>query len=232
MWNSDFKDSFSLPPSFSLSLSPYSITRFIKKFISLFLIQQTQKEHLPFSRLGNLWQLLISQLNKELTTLHKIAFDSWIRKICWRRDRLPTPAFLGFPCGSAGKESACNAGDLHSLPGLGRSLGEGKGYTLQYSGLENSIDCLVHGVPNSQTRLSNFHSLTHVPQHLLTSIIYSFAQHLQCENSRKAKIFFCSLLYHNVHKNPWPTIYAKCVMSAENKKSRQCFKGMEYQKEK
>ena len=47
----------------------------------------------------------------------------------------------GFPCGSAGKESACNVGDLGSIPGLGRSPGEGKGYPLQYSGLENSMDC-------------------------------------------------------------------------------------------
>ena len=46
----------------------------------------------------------------------------------------------GFPCGSAGKESARNAGDLGSIPGLGRSPGEGKGYPLQYSGLENSMD--------------------------------------------------------------------------------------------
>ena len=52
----------------------------------------------------------------------------------------------GFPCGSAGKESTCNAGDPGSIPGLGRSPGEGKGYTRQYSGLENSTDCLVHGV--------------------------------------------------------------------------------------
>ena len=51
-----------------------------------------------------------------------------------------------FPCGSTGKESACNAGDLASIPGLGRSPGEGKGYRLQYSGLENSMDCIVHGV--------------------------------------------------------------------------------------
>ena len=48
-----------------------------------------------------------------------------------------TPVFLGFPCGSAGKESACNAGDLGSISGLGGSPGEGKGYPLQYSGLEN-----------------------------------------------------------------------------------------------
>ena len=57
--------------------------------------------------------------------------------IPWRRDRLPTPDFLGFPCGSAGKEAICNAGDLGSIPGLARSPGEGKGYPFQYSGLEN-----------------------------------------------------------------------------------------------
>ena len=60
-----------------------------------------------------------------------------------------------FPCGSAGKESTCNAGDLGSIPGL--SPGEGKGYPLQYSGLENSMDCMVHGVAKSRTRLSDFH---------------------------------------------------------------------------
>ena len=49
---------------------------------------------------------------------------------------------MGFPFGSAGKESACNAGDLGSVPGLGRPPGEGKGYSLQYSGLENSMDCM------------------------------------------------------------------------------------------
>ena len=64
---------------------------------------------------------------------------------------------MGFPCGSAGKESARNVGDLGSIPGLGRSPGEGKGYPLQYSGLENSMTCIVHGVAKSQTRLSDFH---------------------------------------------------------------------------
>ena len=58
---------------------------------------------------------------------------------------------------SAGEESACSAGDLGSIPGLGRSPGEGKGYPLQHSGLENSMDCTVYGVVKSQTRLSNFH---------------------------------------------------------------------------
>ena len=55
------------------------------------------------------------------------------REISWRRDRLPTPVFLGFPCGSAGKESTCNAVDPSLSPGLGRSPGEGKVYSLQYS---------------------------------------------------------------------------------------------------
>ena len=68
-------------------------------------------------------------------------------------------SFFFFPCGSAGKESACNVGDLGSIPGLGRSLGEGKGYPLQYSGLENSKDCLVHVVAKSWTRLSDFRFL-------------------------------------------------------------------------
>ena len=67
----------------------------------------------------------------------------------WRRDKLPTPVFLGFPCGSAGKESASNVGDLGSIPGSGRSPGEGKDYPLQYSGLENSIDCIVMGSKES-----------------------------------------------------------------------------------
>ena len=60
-----------------------------------------------------------------------------------------TPPSRGFPHSSAGEESACNAGDLGSIPGLGRSPGEGKGYPLQYSGLENSMDGIVHGVTES-----------------------------------------------------------------------------------
>ena len=64
---------------------------------------------------------------------------------------------MGFPDSSVGKESACNAGDPGSIPGLGRSLGEGKGYPLQYSGLENSMDGIVRGVTKSEIRLSDFH---------------------------------------------------------------------------
>ena len=72
-------------------------------------------------------------------------------------DILSTPAILGFPCGSVGKESACNAGDLGSIPGLGRSPAEGKGYPLQYSGLDDSMACIVHGVAKSRTQLRDFH---------------------------------------------------------------------------
>ena len=67
------------------------------------------------------------------------------------------PVFLDSPCGSAGKESTCNVGDLSSIPGVGRSPGEGKGYPLQYSGVENSMDCIVHGVTKSWIRLSHVH---------------------------------------------------------------------------
>ena len=85
------------------------------------------------------WTSLIAQLVKNPW---RPCFNSCVRKIRWRRDRLPIPIFLGFPCGSAGKESACNVGDLGSIPGLGRSPGKGKGYPLQYSGLENSMDSI------------------------------------------------------------------------------------------
>ena len=64
--------------------------------------------------------------------------------------------FWGFPGGSAGKESTCNVGNLGLITGLGRSPGEGKGYLLQYSGLEKSMDCAAYGL-QSQTQLSNFH---------------------------------------------------------------------------
>ena len=64
-------------------------------------------------------------------------------------------SICGFPLWL--KESACNAGDPGSIPGLGISLEEGKGYPLQYSGLENPMDCMVHGVTKSQSWLSNFH---------------------------------------------------------------------------
>ena len=82
-------------------------------------------------------------------------FFSYFIRICfWLRD------FTLAGC-SVGKESTCNAGDLGLIPGLGRSPGEGKGYLLQYSCLENSIDCIAHGVTKGWTRLSNFHYWKH-----------------------------------------------------------------------
>ena len=80
----------------------------------------------------------------------------------------------GFPCDSAGKESTCNAGDLGSIPGFGRSPGEAKGYPFQYSGLENSPDCIVHRVAKSQTQLSDFHSLTHDEEKKKNIYIYIY----------------------------------------------------------
>ena len=92
-----------------------------------------------------------AQLVKNGLQCRKPQFESWVRKNCWRRDRLPTLILLGFPGGSAGRESACNVGDLGSIPGLGRSPGEGKGYPLQYFGLENSMDHIVHQGTESDT---------------------------------------------------------------------------------
>ena len=93
------------------------------------------------------WASLITQLVKNLPAVQKTPVRFLGQEDLL--DRLPTPVFLGFPCGSAGKESAHNVGDLASIPELGRSPGEGKGYPRQYSGLENFMDCIVHGVTKS-----------------------------------------------------------------------------------
>ena len=79
------------------------------------------------------------------------SFNSWVGEICCRGDRLPIPVFLGLLGGSAGEESVCNMGDLGSIPVLGRFPGQGNSYPLQYSGLENSMDCIVHEVAKSPT---------------------------------------------------------------------------------
>ena len=77
--------------------------------------------------------------------------ETLVRFVGREMDRLPTPIFLGFPFGSADKESACNAGDLGLIPGLGRPPRERKAYPLQYSGLENSMGYIVHEVAKSRT---------------------------------------------------------------------------------
>ena len=78
---------------------------------------------------------------KELDTTERLSPVTifWVvSSFIWLRIKL-----LGFPCDSVGKESSCNVGDLGLIPGLGRSPGEGKGYPLQYSDLENCMDCIV-----------------------------------------------------------------------------------------
>ena len=86
------------------------------------------------------------------------SMDCIVYGVAKSRTRLSDFHFhMGFPGGSDSKESSCNAGDLGSIPGLGRSPGEGKGSPLQYSVLENSMDCIVYGVAKSQSLLSDFH---------------------------------------------------------------------------
>ena len=86
--------------------------------------------------------------------------DSSLGPIHYSFPSIQSKPSMGFSCGSAGKESACIAGDLGSIPGLGRSPGEGKGYPFQYSGLENPMDCIVYGVAKNGTQLSNLHFQT------------------------------------------------------------------------
>ena len=101
---------------------------------------------------------MVAQLVKNPPAVQRIAqFDSWVRKILWRRDSLPTPVFLGFPGGSDSKESACDTGDLGLIPGLGRSPGEGNGYPLQCSCLENSMHRGAWQLQFMGSQLRDFH---------------------------------------------------------------------------
>ena len=106
---------------------------------------------------------LMAQTAKNPPVCRRPSFSSWVGKFPWRRDRLSIPVFLSFPGGSDSKESACNAADLGSIPGLGRSPGGRHGNPLQYSCLENPMDrgawwATIHEVAKSQTQLS-----THTP---------------------------------------------------------------------
>ena len=107
--------------------------------------------------LGKICASLVAQLVKNPPAMQETPFLFLGQEDPLEKGEAPTPIFLGFPYGSAGKECTCNEGDLGMIPGLGRSPGERKGYPLQYSGLENSMDCIVHGVTKSRTPLSNFH---------------------------------------------------------------------------
>ena len=88
---------------------------------------------------------LVSHLVKNPPAMQETPVQFLGREDSWsgRRDRLPTPVCLGFPCGSAAKEAACNARDLGLIPLLKRSLGEGKGYPLQYSGLKATCSSIL-----------------------------------------------------------------------------------------
>ena len=112
-------------------------------------------------------------------------FDSRVRKIPWRRDRLPTPVFLGFPGGSDGRESIHNEGDLGLIPVLGRSPRGGHGNPLQYSYLENPMDrgawwAIIHGVTESDTtkQLSTAQSDLYIYTHDIIDICISMLTHV------------------------------------------------------
>ena len=107
----------------------------------------------------------------------------------------------GFPCGSAGKESTCNIGDLGLIPGLGRFPEEEKGYPLQYSGLENSMDCIVHGVTKSQTQVSLSRHIKKYGQISLKAKIHKTTFVLKCVTQPDfLPVCSVSILNHS-----WPT---------------------------
>ena len=110
-------------------------------------------------------------------------FHSWLRKIHWRRNRLPTPVFLGFPCGSAGKESACNAGDWVWFLGWEDPLKQG-GHPLQYSVLE----LYSPWVTKSQMQLSNFHFQKNTYLHGWMDITLLALKRINMEGKMKAVI--------------------------------------------
>ena len=138
--------------------------------------------------------------------LHRIASTEWwclqfrVRATV-RNSLIKLVALLtvGFSCGSAGKESPCNAGYLGSIPALGRSPGEGKGYPLQYSGLENSMDYTVHGVAKSQTRLSDFHFHFYVNCIDITKDVFVTLHNFLCLSGSHRESLFLSLW------TPWNT---------------------------
>ena len=133
-------------------------SRLCREFMDLEISQGTFSCKWVIDRPIN-WVSLVVQLVRIHLYCRVPQFNSWVRKILWRRDRLHTPVFLGFPGFSDGKESTCNEGHMGLIPGLGRSPGGGHGNPLQYSSLENpyaqrSQVITVCGVSESWTRLS------------------------------------------------------------------------------
>ena len=110
--------------------------------------QTAEGTSIPFTHFTRVLRQLTAQMVKYLPAMQETPVQ-FLGQENPRRERLPTPVFWGFPGGSVGIESTCNLGDLGSIPGSGRSPGEGQGSPLQYSGLENSMDYIVHGVTKS-----------------------------------------------------------------------------------
>ena len=152
----------SFKPAFSLSFFT-----FIKKYlVFIYLLTDIVRESLQvivwFSGRSSFCPILILivVITKHSFNSYSYLIYSQLYGLCIFYLLLPW-CFTSFLVGSDGKESACNAWDLGLIPELGRSPGEENGYPLQYSGLENSMDCIVHGVARSWTWLSEFHSLMH-----------------------------------------------------------------------
>ena len=133
---------------------------FLVPFIILFFLSFTFYYYISLSCRGRGGFPGSSVGKKSAGNAGKPWFNFWVKKLSSRRDRLPTPVFLGFPGGVDGKKFACNEGDLDWIPVLGKSNGGGHGNPLQYSCLENPMDRgvwqgIVHGVAKSWTQLSD-----------------------------------------------------------------------------
>ena len=153
----------------------------------------------------------VSLAGKEFLRCRRPRFNSW--KIPWRRDRLPHASILGLPLWLCGKESTCNVGDLGSIPGLGRSPGEGNGKPLQYSCLENPMDggdwqATVHGVAKSWARLTdNIYLLIHfgcTGSQLQLWDLHCGMQASQLLHTNSQLWHACGIQFSNQGSNPGP----------------------------
>ena len=120
-----------------------------------------------------------------------------------------------FPGDSAGKESACNAGYLGLIPGLGTSPGEGNDYSVQYSGLENSMDSIVHEFANSWTWLSNFHFHFNLTKQLQIFILFQH-QKLKDKSLHNWKIWHVPWIFLH-HPQPFTAPISQPQLSKDRR---------------